>query len=128
MLTAQVEHLQKKRATLPAIPKTPVKTGRNKDSKWAWKDIMPKEGEPTTKSFQGKDYHVNCKFHPKQWVCHSSSECFKNPNLDDSAPASASSATSDDGTAIRLQASQLAAAMLEIGASDNQGAVEGLPP
>jgi hypothetical protein len=41
---------------------------------------MPKDGEPVTKDFEGRQYHINCKFHPKQWVCHSESSCSKNPS------------------------------------------------
>jgi hypothetical protein len=40
---------------------------------------MPKDGEPKTKNFEGRKYHIDCKYHPKQWVCHTESECSKNP-------------------------------------------------
>jgi hypothetical protein len=26
------------------------------DNKWAWKDVLPKEGEPTTKEFRGNQW------------------------------------------------------------------------
>jgi hypothetical protein len=76
-----------------------------KDNKWAWKDTLPKEGEPTTKSFAGKEYHVACKYHPKQWVCHSSEECSKNPDNTENDPPSSNKK--------RLKAAKLAAAILE---------------
>jgi hypothetical protein len=40
---------------------------------------MPKQGEPTTKTFEGKQCHMNSQYHLDQWVCHSSSECNSNP-------------------------------------------------
>ena len=84
---------------------------------WAWKDVMPKEGEPVTKHFQGKDYHVGCKFHEKKWVCHTTEQCSKNPA--NAAAASAASVSPAPATSTakkpsrRLRQAQLAAALLE---------------
>ena len=86
-LTAQLEKLQlppKKAAA--ATPKKSSKSAKKDKSKWAWKNIMPKDGEPTTKDFEGKKYHIGCKFHPLQWVCHSEAKCSKNPANGDSPP------------------------------------------
>jgi hypothetical protein len=84
-LTAQVEQLKlsKQSSKKPSLvdPNKPSKTGKKKEkNKWAWKNVMPKEGEPKTKDFKGRQYHINCKYHPKQWVCHSESSCSKNPS------------------------------------------------
>jgi hypothetical protein len=111
-LTAQIERLQSARK--PDKSKQHQRASRTmpkrdsdapKDNKWAWKDILPKEGEPTTKTFVGKNYHVDRKFHPKQWVCHTSEECSKNPaNADGNEPTSNKK---------RLKAAKLSAAILE---------------
>jgi hypothetical protein len=53
---------------------------------------------------------VDCKFHPKQWVCHSSDECSKNPSNSDSAPKGAPKTSNNSR---RLKAAKLAAAILE---------------
>jgi hypothetical protein len=44
------------------------------------KNGMPTDGKPVTKDFEGRQYHINYKYHPKQWVCHSESSCSKNPS------------------------------------------------
>jgi hypothetical protein len=67
---------------------------------------MPKQGEPTTKIFEGKQYHVNCEYHKNQWVCHSSLECNSNP-------ANKSKSPSAPEASRRLKAAKLAAAALE---------------
>jgi hypothetical protein len=111
-LTAQIEKLQSARKPEKSkqnqrAPRNTSKGGKEapKENKWAWKDVLPKEGEPTTKSFAGKEYHVACKFHPKQWVCHTSEECSKNPtNTGNEGPTSNKK---------RLKAAKLAAAILE---------------
>jgi hypothetical protein len=126
-LTAQVEQLKSiksKSRTAKAEPGTGAGNGngagkplKRKGSEWAWKDIMPKEGEPTTKDFKGKHYHIACKFHKDRWVCHTSEECSKNP----ANSASASSASADPvvtgtpppASSRRLRAAQLAAALLQ---------------
>jgi hypothetical protein len=105
-LTAQLEKLKTakkpvKPAAAPKAEHTP-RTPRN-EGKWAWKSVLPKEGEPTTKTFEGKQYHVNCEYHAKQWVCHSSAECNSNPANKDKTPASNSR---------RLKAAKIAAAAL----------------
>ena len=51
----------------------------DKTNKWAWKKVLPKEGEPVTKTVDGKSYHLKCAHHPDQWVCHTTEECSKNP-------------------------------------------------
>jgi hypothetical protein len=97
------------------------KTNARKDNKWAWKDTLPKAGEPTTKEFEGKHYHVNCPFHPNQWVCHTSQECSKNPN-GSTTPPTGSDTSSSQGS--RLSAAKLAAAALTEGnesGDDSQG-------
>jgi hypothetical protein len=48
--------------------------------------ILPKEGEPVTKVADGTSYHLAYEQHPKQWVCHTSKECSKNPK-DKDAPS-----------------------------------------
>jgi hypothetical protein len=109
-LTAQVELL--KSAKSPSSKKTQGETPgkpKRKDNKWAWKDIFPKAGEPTTKEFEGKLYHVNCQYHPNQWVCHSEQECSKNPGTGaDTAPHNANA----NSNSRRLKAAKLAAAIL----------------
>jgi hypothetical protein len=76
---------------------------------------MPKAGEPTTKDFKGKHYHLACKFHPDRWMCHTTEDCSKNP--ENTATASASTPTAEQGEkkagARRLKAAKLAAALLE---------------
>ncbi len=81
---------------------------RTRDNKWAWKDVLPKAGEPKTKDFEGKQYHVNCPYHPNQWVCHSAQECSKNPtgNTKAATPETDGSPTSKTS---RLRAARLAA-------------------
>ena len=110
-------------------PKT-TKPPRHAGSEWAWKDVMPKDGEPVTKEFKGKHYHIGCKFHEKRWVCHTSEECSKNPANAAAASAAAASAASADAAAAdtatpvkkpskRLKAAQLAAALLEEAEEDD---------
>jgi hypothetical protein len=84
---------------------------RTRDNKWAWKDVLPKAGEPKTKDFEGKQYHVNCPYHPNQWVCHSAKECSKNPEAATDA-ATPDTAASSVPSARRLKAAKLAAAVL----------------
>jgi hypothetical protein len=118
-LTARVEQLKSLNRT-PKVSKaaattTPKKS--KKDNKYAWKDVLPKAGEPTTKTFEGKDYHTNCPYHKDQWVCHPVAECSKNPANANAGgrPAAAAAAT---GTT-RLQRAQLAATIFEEGADDS---------
>jgi hypothetical protein len=59
-------------------PKDPSKAKQDKDQKWAWKKVLPKEGEHVTKVVDGKNYHLACEHHPNQWVCHTTAECSKN--------------------------------------------------
>ena len=73
--------------------------------------MMPKEGEPRTKDFEGKHYHVDCDYHPGQWVCHTTLECSKNPANSNTSQSSAPPASTP--AARRLKAAQLAAALLE---------------
>ena len=81
-LTAQVHQLRiakvapkkEKRA-----PKDSSKGKQDREQKWAWKKVLPKEGEPVTKVVDGKTYHLACEHHPNQWVCHTTAECSKNP-------------------------------------------------
>jgi hypothetical protein len=60
-------------------PKDPSKAKQDKEQKWAWKKVLPKEGGPVTKVVNGKNYHLACEHHPNQWVCHTTAECSKNP-------------------------------------------------
>jgi hypothetical protein len=82
-LTAQVKQLRIAKAAPRKDKRTPPKdlskTKQDREQKWAWKKILPKEGEPVTKVVDGKTYHLACEHHPKQWVCHTSAECSKNP-------------------------------------------------
>jgi hypothetical protein len=108
-LTAQVELLSKsaKKSPVKPLPKNKREKG-DKDNKWAWKDVLPKEGEPTTKEFGGKQYHVNCKHHPNQWVCHTTAECSKNPiNAGMTPPGKPESSSTER----RLQGAKLAASL-----------------
>ncbi len=139
-LTAQVEKLKSTghKSTPKASTKASKSTSDNpatkttsapqKGSEWAWKDVMPKEGEPVTKEFKGKHYHIGCKFHEKRWVCHTTEECSKNPANASAASAAAASAASADSAAEaavkkpsrRLKAAQLAAALLEEDEEDGE--------
>jgi hypothetical protein len=89
-LTAQVDKLRvaatpkkdKQRngqSNTPNPQKNTSKAKLEREKKWAWKKILPKEGEPVTKVVDGTSYHLECEHHPKQWVCHTSDECSKNP-------------------------------------------------
>jgi hypothetical protein len=81
-LTAQVNQLRIPKAAPKKdkrAPKDPSKAKQDKDEKWAWKKVLPKEGEPVTKVMDGKNYHLECEHHPNQWVCHTTAECSKNP-------------------------------------------------
>jgi hypothetical protein len=76
---------------------TPTGTAPKKpkeDNKWAWKDILPKAGEPRTKLFEGKQHHCNCPFHVDQWVCHPVEECKANPDNAGARPPSGAPAGS----------------------------------
>jgi hypothetical protein len=112
-LTAQVQHL-KSAQTPKQVRKEAKKNKKDKDHKWAWKDVQPKEGEPTTKLFEGKQYHVNCPYHKGKWVCHTIDECFQNPaNASPSSGPPSSEVRASTPAARRLQRTQLAAALLE---------------
>jgi hypothetical protein len=80
-LTAQVNRLRlTPKKTDPLLPRRDVnKAKQDRDKKWAWKKILPKEGEPVTKVVDGKTYHLACEHHPNQWVCHTTEECSKYP-------------------------------------------------
>jgi hypothetical protein len=113
-LTAQVEQLKANRPD-PKVAKKKPPPKKGKNPQWAWKDVMPKEGEPTTKDFNGKHYHIGCKYHPGRWVCHTSEECSKNPDKKATA-SSASTAPAKDSNkkgSRQLKKAQLAAALLE---------------
>jgi hypothetical protein len=118
-LSAQVEQLKSAAKQQPKkpTPKNAPKSGK-KDNKWAWKDVLPKDGEPTTKEFGGKHYHVDCKFHPNQWVCHSTAECSKNPSNDGSTPPGSP-------TERRLAAAKIAAAALPEDDGETEDETEG---
>jgi hypothetical protein len=60
-------------------PKDSSKAKQDKEQKWAWKKVLPKEGEPVTRVVDGKTYHLACEHHPNQWVCHTTTKCSKNP-------------------------------------------------
>jgi hypothetical protein len=116
-LTAQVELLSKSAKKSPSksnlTPKAPKK---DKDNKWAWKDVLLKDREPTTKEFGGKQYHINCKHHPNQWVCHTTAKCSKNP-----ANAGATPPGKQETSIIerRLQGAKIAASVSTAGESSN---------
>jgi hypothetical protein len=125
-LTAQVELLSKS-AKKPKLNANPSKVGKkDKDNKWAWKDVLPKEGEPTTKEFSGKTYHVNCTHHPKQWVCHTTAECSKNP-ANTGSPPPAPVPSTPTPLERRLQGAALAASLMKSdgsGHTDEESSVE----
>ena len=107
-LTAQVQALRsapKKKKSSPA----PKESG-HRDTKWDWKKLLPKTGEPRTREFEGKTYHVDCPHHPDQWVCHTVGDCSKNPK-NAGKPADKASRPSSSG-AKRLKAAKIAAALL----------------
>ena len=112
-LTAQVSQLQK--STSPKkdrnVPNTPPKSASKKqqerDQKWAWKKILPKEGEPVIQVVEGKTYHLACIYHPLQWVCHTTAECSKNPA---NAGAPQPPVDSVSGAKKRLKLARIAAA------------------
>jgi hypothetical protein len=60
-------------------PNDSCKAKQDIKQKWAWKKVLPKEGEPVTKAVDGKNYHLACEHHPNQWVCHTTAKCSKNP-------------------------------------------------
>jgi hypothetical protein len=110
-LTAQLELLNKVAKPKKTPSESRKQKGPRKDNKWAWKDTLPKPGEPKTKEFEGKQYHVNCPYHPNQWVCHSAQECSKNPAAGADA-VTPDAAASSAPAARRLKAAKLAAAVL----------------
>ena len=62
-LTAQVNQIRVTNSTTPKKPKAPKEGSKSKqerDKKWAWKKILPKEGEPVTKVVDGKSHHLDC--------------------------------------------------------------------
>jgi hypothetical protein len=117
-LTAQLELLNKAAKPPKKGPTDSPRKPKTRDNKWAWKYVLPKAGEPTTKEFDGKQYHVNCPYHPNQWVCHSAKECSKNPETVTDA-ATPDAAASSAPNARRLKAAKLVAAALA--AEDDSG-------
>ncbi len=116
-LTAQVDKLRlaalppkkdkQRTANTPNPKKIASKAKLEREKKWAWKKILPKEGEPVTKVVDGTSYHLECEHHPKQWVCHTSDECSKNPKNNGVPNYSSDSA---DNVKKRLKAARIAAA------------------
>jgi len=121
-LTAQVNQLRL--ATTPPAKKEKQRNGQShtpnpkkiaskakleREKKWAWKKILPKEGEPVTKVVDGTSYHLDCEHHPKQWVCHTSEECSKNPKNNGVPRYSSDSA---DSAKKQLKAARIAATAL----------------
>jgi hypothetical protein len=125
-LTAHVEQLKSSQKMPKLVPgggkKPPGGKKPKKDNKWAWKDVLPKDGEPRTKLFEGKQYHVNCPYHKDQWVCHTNDECSKNPaNATGGTARPPSGERPADPGARRLQRAQLAAALLAEGEESDEG-------
>jgi hypothetical protein len=120
---AQIEQLKTKSkkqliaASANELDKPPKdKRNHSKTSEWAWKNIMPKPGEPTTKDFKGKHCHLGCKHHLNRWVCHETEDCSLNPaNI--AAASTSAAAAAEDGEkkagSRRLKKAKLAAALLE---------------
>jgi hypothetical protein len=79
--TTQVNQLclPPKKSALSSPKKDGSKSEQDREKKWAWKKILPKEDDPVTKVADDKFYHLACAHHPKQWVCHTTEECSKNP-------------------------------------------------
>ncbi len=129
-LTAQVNQLRL--ASVPPAakdkpkqkPKLSKKAKQDREEKWAWKKILPKEGEPVTKVVDGNSYHLTCEHHPNQWVCHTSEECSKNPKNNGVPQYSKDNA---DNAKKRLKAARIAAAALlaEAGDDDSAGDPDG---
>jgi hypothetical protein len=81
-LTAQVHQLCIAKVAPKKDKRTPKDSNKgkqDKEQKWAWEKVLPKEGEPVTKVVDGKNYHLACEHHLNQWVCHTTAECSKNP-------------------------------------------------
>jgi hypothetical protein len=78
-LTAQVNRLRLPPKKADPSGKEVSKARQDREKKWAWKKVLPKEGEPVTKVVDGKTYHLACAHHPNQWVCHTTEECSKYP-------------------------------------------------
>ena len=83
----------KKKNDKPKGKGKPKKSNIKNDSKWAWKDIAPKNGEKT-KKFSGKTYYW-CPHH-KAWTLHKPEECNKRSTGSDSNDSTASSAKTDN--------------------------------
>jgi hypothetical protein len=112
--TAQLELLNKADKQPNKGPndssRKPQTSGR--DNKWAWKDVLSKEGEPKTKEFEGKQYHVNCPYHLIQWIWHSAQDCSKKPDGVTDAATPPDAAASSAPSARGLKAAKLAAVVL----------------
>ncbi len=78
-LTAQVNRLRIPPKKADPAKREVSKAKQDREKKWAWKKVLPKEGEPVTKVVDGKTYHLACEHHPNQWVCHTTEECSKYP-------------------------------------------------
>jgi hypothetical protein len=118
-LTAQIDHMRSAKPPKQPRQSDAKKPKKDKNSKWAWKDVLPKGNEPTTKLFESKQYHVNCPYHKGQWVCHTLDECFKNPaNASTSGDLPSSGVSAATTSSRRLQRAQLAAALLDDGDDD----------
>jgi hypothetical protein len=112
----------KKSARTKDDPNDRKKKIKKDKNKWAWKDTLPGPGEATTKTFEGKCYHVNCQYHPNQWVCHETADCSKNPANAGAAPPATGTPPVASGTSSsrRLRQAQLAAALLEEGGESDE--------
>jgi hypothetical protein len=117
-LTAHIEQLKSHKLS-KLVPCEPAPTGNipkktKKDNKWAWKDILPKDGKPRTKLFKETQHHCDCPHHKNHWVCHAVEECMRNPA--NAPPAGVCPALADRAAtpgARRHQRAQLAAALLK---------------
>jgi len=78
-LTAKLEYLKNNKVTKEGnMDKREKARKAELVKKWAWKLVLPKENEPRTKHFDGKDYHW-CTNHVS-WTVHTAKECNMMPS------------------------------------------------
>jgi hypothetical protein len=104
-LTAQVEQLKSSKPKQAALCscrhhyrlRFQEGSKHNQSPEWAWKNVMPKDAEPTIKDFRGKHYHLTCQF-LIDGVCHTTEDCSKNPDTyANTSTAAASTSATDKG-------------------------------
>jgi hypothetical protein len=105
--------------TLLILRKTPVKPNLKERRRGPGRKSFlrnPKERESVTKVVDDTSYHLVCEIHPKQWVCHTSDECSKNPKNNGVPCCSGDSAVNAKK---QLKAARIAAAAAVTEQGDN---------